>query len=48
MVSLEKIPDLVGYLLMTEDGAVLESGGELKNDEQSANVVHDLITLAET
>lgn len=48
MVSLEKIKDLVGYLVLTEDGAVLESGGDLKNDEQSANVVHDLINLTDT
>lgn len=48
MVSFDKIPDLVGFLVLTEDGAVLESGGELKNDERSANVVTSLINLTET
>lgn len=48
MVSFDKIPDLVGFLVLTEDGAVLESGGELKNDERTANVVTSLINLTES
>lgn len=47
MVSFAKIPDLVGYLVLTEYGAVLESDGELKNDENCANIVASIINLAD-
>lgn len=47
MVSFAKIPDLLGYLVLTEYGAVLESDGELKNDENCANIVTSLINLAD-
>lgn len=43
---MEKIPDQVGYLVLTEDGAVLESGGELENDERVATIITDLVTLS--
>ncbi|CAG9102524.1 hypothetical protein JYU34_005811 [Plutella xylostella] len=43
---MEKIPDQVGFLVLTEDGAVLESGGELENDERVATIITDLITLS--
>lgn len=45
MLSLERIPDQIGYLILTEDGAVLTSGGELENDERIANIIVGLITL---
>ncbi|KAG7210781.1 hypothetical protein KM043_012275 [Ampulex compressa] len=45
MLSLERIPDQTGYLILTEDGAVLTSGGELENDERIANIVMGLVTL---
>lgn len=47
MVSFEKITDLIGYLILTEDGAVLESGGELKNDERRANIIMSLLHLTD-
>lgn len=47
MINFEKITDLIGYLVLTEDGAVLESGGELKNDERSANIITSLINLTD-
>lgn len=47
MVSFAKIPDLVGYLVLTEYGAVLESDGDLKNDENCANIVTSIINLAD-
>lgn len=47
MASFENIPDLIGYLVLTEDGAVLESGGELKNDEFRANIVVSLLQLTD-
>lgn len=43
---MEKIPDQVGFLILTEDGAVLESGGELENDERVATIITDLISLS--
>lgn len=43
---MDKIPDQVGYLVLTEDGAVLESGGDLENDERVATIITDLITLS--
>ncbi|KPJ08502.1 UPF0539 protein CG14977 [Papilio machaon] len=45
---MEKIPDQIGYLILTEDGAVLESGGELENDERIATIIIDLISLSNT
>ncbi|XP_012266067.1 ragulator complex protein LAMTOR4 homolog [Athalia rosae] len=48
MLSMERIPDQVGYLVLKEDGAVLTSGGELENDERIANIVMSLITLTDT
>lgn len=47
MVSFDKITDLIGYLVLTEDGAVLESGGELKNDERKANIIMSLLNLTD-
>ncbi|XP_072949307.1 ragulator complex protein LAMTOR4 homolog [Epargyreus clarus] len=43
---MEKIPDQIGYLILTEDGAVLESGGELENDERVATIITGLISLS--
>lgn len=43
---MEKISDQVGYLVLTEDGAVIESGGELGNDERVANIIIGLVTLS--
>ncbi|CAK1580330.1 unnamed protein product [Parnassius mnemosyne] len=45
---MEKIPDQTGYLILTEDGAVLESAGELENDERIATIIIDLISLSNT
>ncbi|XP_076627131.1 late endosomal/lysosomal adaptor, MAPK and MTOR activator 4 [Colletes latitarsis] len=45
MLMLERIPDQIGYLILTEDGAVLTSGGELENDEKIANIIVGLVTL---
>ncbi|XP_021699205.1 ragulator complex protein LAMTOR4 homolog [Aedes aegypti] len=42
------VPDQIGYLIMSEDGAVLASGGEMENDEQSANIISGLLTLTES
>ncbi|XP_032670645.1 ragulator complex protein LAMTOR4 homolog isoform X2 [Odontomachus brunneus] len=45
MMSLDRIPDQTGYLVLTEDGAVLTSGGDLENDERVANIIVGLVTL---
>ncbi|KAH8296637.1 hypothetical protein KR054_009178 [Drosophila jambulina] len=42
------VPNQIGYLVLKDDGAVLESGGELKNDERSANVIMGLLNLTES
>ncbi|KAM8710315.1 hypothetical protein ACLKA7_017016 [Drosophila subpalustris] len=42
------LPNQIGYLVLKDDGAVLESGGELKNDERSANVIMGLLNLTES
>jgi hypothetical protein len=46
MLNLERIPDQVGYLLLTEDGAFISSGGEME-DERIASVIYGLITLTD-
>lgn len=45
MVSFAKIPDLLGYLVLREDGAVIESDGDLKNDQDRGEIVTTLIHL---
>lgn len=47
MASFAKIPDLVGYLVLNEYGAVLESGGDLQNDERRANIITSIINLTD-
>ncbi|XP_034105856.1 ragulator complex protein LAMTOR4 homolog [Drosophila albomicans] len=42
------VPNQIGYLILKDDGAVLESGGDLKNDERSANVIMGLLNLTES
>ncbi|KAL2711857.1 ragulator complex protein LAMTOR4 [Vespula squamosa] len=42
MLSIERIPDQIGYLVLTEDGA---SGGDLENDERIASVIVGLVML---
>ncbi|XP_053685207.1 ragulator complex protein LAMTOR4 homolog [Sabethes cyaneus] len=50
MLDLDNRPiaDQIGYLIMSEDGAVLASGGEMENDERSAGIVSGLLTLTES
>lgn len=44
---MEKIPNQIGFLVLKEDGAVMESGGDLENDERSASILMGLIHIAE-
>jgi len=43
--TMERIPLQTGFLLLNEEGAVLQSGGELENDETTANVIINLLSL---
>ncbi|GCB69730.1 hypothetical protein scyTo_0008444 [Scyliorhinus torazame] len=43
--GLERIPDQLGYLVISEDG-VLASAGELENDEHAAGVIMRMVQTA--
>ncbi|KAJ3612577.1 hypothetical protein NHX12_020848 [Muraenolepis orangiensis] len=43
--GLERIPDQLGYLVISEDG-VLASAGELENDEHTAGVIMQMVRTA--
>uniref|UniRef100_H2RMR9 Ragulator complex protein LAMTOR4 n=1 Tax=Takifugu rubripes TaxID=31033 RepID=H2RMR9_TAKRU len=43
--GLERIPDQLGYLVISEDG-VLASAGELENDENTAAVMMQMVRTA--
>ncbi|XP_063178294.1 ragulator complex protein LAMTOR4, partial [Chroicocephalus ridibundus] len=43
--GLERIPDQLGYLVIS-DGAVLASSGDLENDEQTAAILSELVATA--
>ncbi|XP_076160438.1 late endosomal/lysosomal adaptor, MAPK and MTOR activator 4 [Ptiloglossa arizonensis] len=45
MLLPELVPNQIGYLTLTEDGAVLTSGGDLENDERIANIIVGLVKL---
>jgi hypothetical protein len=38
--------ELLGYLVMTEDGAVLASSGELENDEKTSEILYKMINTS--
>ncbi|KAH9498547.1 hypothetical protein Btru_007032, partial [Bulinus truncatus] len=44
--GIDRIPDSLGFLVMTEDGAVISSGGQLENDEVTANKITKLVHTA--
>uniref|UniRef100_A0A3B3QZC2 Ragulator complex protein LAMTOR4 n=1 Tax=Paramormyrops kingsleyae TaxID=1676925 RepID=A0A3B3QZC2_9TELE len=43
--GLERIPDQIGYLVISEDG-VLASAGELENDEHTAAIIMQMVQTA--
>uniref|UniRef100_A0AAY5L5L4 Ragulator complex protein LAMTOR4 n=1 Tax=Esox lucius TaxID=8010 RepID=A0AAY5L5L4_ESOLU len=43
--GLERIPDQLGYLVISEDG-VLASAGELENDEHTAGIIMQMVRTA--
>ncbi|CAL1545166.1 unnamed protein product [Lymnaea stagnalis] len=44
--GIDRIPDSLGYLVLTEDGAVISSGGQLENDEVTANKITKIVHTA--
>ncbi|XP_044730403.1 ragulator complex protein LAMTOR4 homolog [Chrysoperla carnea] len=46
MLLMERIPGQTGYLVLTMDGAVIESGGDLSNDERTAEIITSLVNTA--
>ncbi|BES95337.1 Ragulator complex protein Hypothetical proteinMTOR4 homolog [Nesidiocoris tenuis] len=46
MKMFDRIPDIIGYLVLNEDGAILSSDGELENAESTANVFSAIVSLA--
>uniref|UniRef100_A0A3B3YG62 Ragulator complex protein LAMTOR4 n=1 Tax=Poecilia mexicana TaxID=48701 RepID=A0A3B3YG62_9TELE len=44
--GLERIPDQVGYLVISEDGVLAQSAGELENDEHTAGVMMQMVRTA--
>ncbi|XP_045610945.1 ragulator complex protein LAMTOR4 [Procambarus clarkii] len=44
MHGIGRIPDEVGHLILSEDGAVIASGGELENAEQMGATVMSLLS----
>ncbi|KAM8972809.1 ragulator complex protein LAMTOR4 [Pelodytes ibericus] len=43
--GLERIPDQIGYLVMSEDG-VLASAGDLENDERISGIIREMVSTA--
>ena len=43
MSGLETVPGQVGYLVINADGTVLQSAGELQNDERTAGIVLQMV-----
>jgi len=42
-MSFEKIDGYLGHLVLKQDGAILESGGDLENDEKTAGALLKVI-----
>ncbi|XP_064456602.1 ragulator complex protein LAMTOR4-like [Ornithodoros turicata] len=40
---MEKIPDQIGFLVLNSDGGVVNSGGELENEERVAEIIHKMV-----
>lgn len=43
-MSFDRVPGQIGHLVLNRSGAILSSGGELENDEKTANNLFKLIT----
>lgn len=47
MLSFNSVSNLLGYLVIAEDGAVIASHGELENDEKTSDIIHKMITMSQ-
>ncbi|XP_050421799.1 ragulator complex protein LAMTOR4 [Adelges cooleyi] len=45
---MERIPEQMGYLILTMDGAVISSGGDLENNEQVADIIAKSIGMSKS
>jgi len=45
-MSFEKIDGYLGHLVLKHDGAILESGGDLENDEKTAGALLKVVNTA--
>lgn len=46
MSPFNTVQNLLGYLVIAEDGAVIASSGELENDEKASEVIYKLVTMS--
>jgi len=46
LMGIDKITDQQGYLVISNEGAVLASSGDLENDERLANHITNLVQIA--
>uniref|UniRef100_V5H992 Late endosomal/lysosomal adaptor and MAPK and MTOR activator 4 n=1 Tax=Ixodes ricinus TaxID=34613 RepID=V5H992_IXORI len=44
---MEKIPDQVGFLILSSDGGVISSGGELENEERIGGIIRKMVYCAD-
>ena len=42
----DNVPDCVGFLVMSADGSVEHSHGDLQNNEQAANLLYKMVLCA--
>lgn len=47
MIPFNAVSNLMGYLVIAEDGAVIASNGDLENDEKTSEIIHKLITISQ-
>ncbi|XP_025424127.1 ragulator complex protein LAMTOR4 homolog [Sipha flava] len=45
---MERIPEQMGYLILTMDGAVISSGGDLENNERIADIIAKTISTSKS
>ncbi|KAL0281046.1 UNVERIFIED_CONTAM: hypothetical protein PYX00_002160 [Menopon gallinae] len=45
--TISKISDQIGYLVLNETGAIISSGGELENNEKTAEAIFNLLSITD-
>jgi ragulator complex protein LAMTOR4 len=46
LAPFNSLPNLLGFLIIAEDGAVIASQGELENDEKTSDIIYKLVTMS--